>query len=292
LGLESEVIAITKFCTHPNEWFNTKWRIGGTKTVNIQKIKALQPQLIIANKEENTREQVEELAEYFPVWVSDVNTLEDALHMIDAVGNVTGKEAAAEELSFQIQNRFSTIGLQINVTALQDNPNSPATNYKPAVAYFIWKDPYMTVGGDTFISNMLEHAGFKNVFKDQKRYPVVTINDLETANCPLLFLSSEPYPFRQKHIDELQAKLPGTKIMIVDGEAFSWYGSRLLYAPAYFKELHGQVNAMTKFVSTWNNKRRSNLLEKNLFPCQQRVTILLKNTRPRNCFTGFLQRPE
>src|SRR5439155_19776283 len=110
-------------------------------------------------------------------------------------------------------------------------------NKRLRVCYLIWKDPYLTVGGDTFIHDMLQQAGFENIFSTEKRYPEITIEQLQNLNCERLLLSSEPYPFAQKHINVLQPLLPGTKISLVDGEMFSWYGSRLLHAPAYFKTL-------------------------------------------------------
>jgi ABC-type Fe3+-hydroxamate transport system substrate-binding protein len=115
------------------------------------------------------------------------------------------------------------------------------TNYQLQTCYLIWKDPFMTVGGDTFINDMMNHAGFKNVFEKQNRYPEITIEQLQTVNSQLLLLSSEPFPFKQKHIYELQPLLPNAKIILVDGEMFSWYGSRLVKAPAYFQQLQNQV---------------------------------------------------
>ncbi len=229
LGLQDEVVGLTKFCIHPNDWWQTKTRIGGTKNITIQKVKSLQPDLIIANKEENVKEQVEELAGHFPVWVSDVNTLEDAQAMIKGIGTITGKEERSIGLAEKIKSSFKE--LQV-------------ANYGPQTCcYLIWKDPYMTIGGDTFINEMLAQAGFDNLFKNSKRYPQITIEQLQTINCQLLLLSSEPYPFQQKHINELQKKLPATKIVLVDGEMFSWYGSRLLYAPDYFQTLQNQIAA-------------------------------------------------
>jgi ABC-type Fe3+-hydroxamate transport system substrate-binding protein len=99
----------------------------------------------------------------------------------------------------------------------------------------------MTVGGDTFIHAMLEAAGFSNVFKNTCRYPEITLQQIKDANCDLLFLSSEPFPYAQMHVDELQPQLPHTKIILTDGEIFSWYGSRLLKAPAYFQKLRQQL---------------------------------------------------
>lgn len=226
LGLQEEVIGITKFCIHPGEWFRSKKRIGGTKLLNMELIHQLQPDLILANKEENVKEHVEELAAHFPVWVSDLHTLEGAYDMIREIGSITWKTAAAAKIIARIKAGFAAL---------------PAPAYKPKAAYLIWKSPYMTVGGDTFIHSMLDMAGYENVFADSTRYPVITINDLQSSACEYLFLSSEPYPFSQKHIDELQPLLPDTKILLVDGEMFSWYGSRLMYAPEYFKLLASSI---------------------------------------------------
>lgn len=223
LGLETEVVGITKFCVHPAEWLATKARVGGTKQINIQTIKQLQPDLIIANKEENVKEQIEALASDYPVWISYVNNLNDAFQMIAAIGAVCGKSIEAKTLIATIENQFG-------------NLNIP--DIKQKVCYLIWQNPYMTVGGDTFISHMLQQAGFENIFAHQSRYPIITLEELSTMNYDLLLLSSEPYPFSQKHIDELQPLLPGKKILLVDGELFSWYGSRLQYAPEYFRQLH------------------------------------------------------
>ena len=230
LGLRDEVVGITKFCVHPQEWFRSKTRIGGTKTLNIQKIKSLRPDLIIANKEENVREQIEELAREFPVWVSNVDTLPDACEMMESVGALTGKGSEAKELVANINRAFNQL----------QTPNP-----RPQTAYLIWKDPYMTVGGDTFINEMLRRAGFENVFAGCRRYPVITIDDLRLANCRLLLLSSEPYPFKQKHVEDLKTVLPTTKIFLVDGELFSWYGSRLLHTPGYLKDLQRQIATAT-----------------------------------------------
>lgn len=222
LGLEQTVVGITKFCVHPETWFRSKTRVGGTKQLSIDTIHRLQPDLIIANKEENVKEQVETLAKDYPVWVSDVNNLDDAYSMIASIGDMVQKTEAAQDLINQIRAEFATL-------------HPP----KVRAAYLIWRKPYMTIGHDTFIHDMMTRCGFENIFSQQTRYPTVTLQDLQ--HCEVLLLSSEPYPFKQQHADELQACLPGVKIVLVDGEMFSWYGSRLLQAPAYFKELQEKI---------------------------------------------------
>src|SRR5688572_1742511 len=227
LGLDNEVIGITKFCVHPASWFKTKTRVGGTKQLKMEIIHQLKPDLIFANKEENIKEQVEELEKHYPVWISDVKTIQDAGYMILEIGKITGKENKANDLVLEIDKAFS----------------KPETQYKkPKTAYLIWRNPYMTAGGDTFIHTMLEAAGFENIFANKLRYPEIILEELSIAHCQLLLLSSEPFPFKQKHIKEIQPKLPNTKIILVDGEMFSWYGSRLLKAPFYFQKLQQQVH--------------------------------------------------
>ncbi|MGC4103344.1 helical backbone metal receptor [Ferruginibacter sp.] len=221
-NLEEETIGITKFCVHPSQWFRSKPRVGGTKTVNIAAIQKLQPDLVIANKEENVKDQVEELAKEFTVLLTDVDTVEEALQMIQQVGDCCGKTSAAMQLVSDIQKAFA--GIPVSVKPVN-------------TAYLIWNKPYMAAGGGTFINDMLLKAGMQNVFSHKERYPEVTAAQIQEAGCELLLLSSEPYPFKQKHIDELQPLLPGTKILLADGEMFSWYGNRMLHFPEYLKAL-------------------------------------------------------
>lgn len=233
LGLDEEVIGITKFCVHPQSWFRQKTRVGGTKTLSIDLIKELQPDLVIANKEENVKEQIDAIAAFTDVLVTDVNHLQEAITMIKEVGRLTGKDNAADRMLQVIESGFASLASIVS------------ERKKIAVGYLIWKDPYMTVGGDTFIHDMLCRCGFKNRFALQKRYPVVDIASLH--ECELLLLSSEPYPFKQKHIKELQQLLPHTKIELVNGEMFSWYGSMLLQAPDYFKKLVNRLHEKNNF---------------------------------------------
>ena len=226
LGLDEEVIGITKFCVHPENWFRTKQRIGGTKTINIDAVKLLHPDLIIANKEENVKDQIEELQGIAPVWVSDIETLDDALQMIKSIGELVNKANEACMIAADIKAGFQQI---------------KRLNTKLRTAYLIWKDPFMTAGGDTFISDMMSYCGFYNIYKDYSRYPQITIEQLAEMECEVLLLSSEPYPFKEKHIQELQRQLPDTTIVLAHGEMFSWYGSRLLLASAYFTRLIRQI---------------------------------------------------
>ena len=223
MGLTDEVVGITKFCIHPAEWYRNKIRVGGTKEIDIEKIISLEADLVIANKEENVREQIGALQHKMAVWLTDVNNLDEALQMIKDLGKLVNRNKEASELVINITAAFS---------------KNQAYAFPPVLScYLIWKDPFMTVGHDTFIHDMMQHAGYANAFADATRYPIVTIDDILQSGCKVLLLSSEPYPFKEKHIAELAALLPGIKILLVDGEMFSWYGSRLLLAPVYFKAL-------------------------------------------------------
>ncbi len=230
LGLNAEIIGITKFCVHPKEKVALKEKIGGTKNLNIAKIKSLNPTLIIANKEENKKEQIEELAKLFPVWISDVTDFSSALEMILSVGKMTGREKEAETLSNKISQNFVRFApLPAGRQGLRD---------KKSAAYFIWKKPLMVAGNRTFINDMMMRCGFQNCFQNLNRhYPEITAEQLQQAMPQIILLSSEPYPFQEKHISAFQKICPEAKIILVDGELFSWYGSRLLQAPDYFRKL-------------------------------------------------------
>lgn len=222
LGLEEEVVGITKFCVHPDSWFRNKTRVGGTKQLHTDKIKELQPDLIIANKEENLEEQVRELAHDYPVWVSDIKSIEDGLEMIRAVGELVDKEEQANSLARDIATGFEML---------------QQAGEKKRVIYFIWREPWMSVGGDTFISNVIETIGWENALKELVRYPEITLEESAAHKPDIILLSSEPYPFKEKHIEEVKAAIPGAEVLLVDGEMFSWYGSRMLKAIPYLSEL-------------------------------------------------------
>ena len=229
LGLRDEVVGITKFCIHPEEWFGTKEKIGGTKNLNLKKIYSLKPDLIIANKEENEESQINTLMKDFPVWISDIHTLEDALFMIDEISCIVNKKKKGDDLINKIILKFETLKAKKKKLI--------------SCAYLIWKNPIMTVGFDTFISEMMHYAGFKNIFSGKVRYPQVTSKDLKSTNPDLVILSSEPYPFKEKDLSEFKKLMPMSEVILVDGEMFSWYGSRLLKAPSYFSKVRGKIKS-------------------------------------------------
>ncbi|WP_188815262.1 ABC transporter substrate-binding protein [Hymenobacter cavernae] len=223
LGLGTRVVGVTKFCIHPSQARQRATVIGGTKNFDFEKIAALKPDLILGNKEENYQEGIEQLADQYPVWLSDISTLEEALHMIRQVGMLTATQAKAEALATDIADSFANLG---------------STASPVSAAYFIWRKPYMVAASGTFINDLLTRAGFRNIFAGQSRYPEITREQLADAAPQVIFLSSEPYPFKEKHVSEFAEMCPKAAIRIVDGELFSWYGSRLRYSAAYFRELH------------------------------------------------------
>lgn len=228
LGLDEEIVGITRFCIHPEEKCRTKRKIGGTKKLDLLLIDQLKPDIIIANKEENARQEIKWLQARFPVYVSDINNLGSALDMISAVGGITNKVSEAEGIAKSVRSDFGSIPQGMN----------------SKVAYFIWRKPFMSVGQDTFIHDMLSRMGLRNVFESRDRYPIVTEKEISAAQPELIFLSSEPYPFSDKHREEFQSICPEAKVVLVDGEYFSWYGSRLLGAANYFKNLSARLNSL------------------------------------------------
>jgi ABC-type Fe3+-hydroxamate transport system substrate-binding protein len=219
LGLETEVVGITKFCIHPDRW-NEKPHIGGTKHFDFQAISHLSPDLIIGNKEENYQEGITTLMKDYPVWMSDIETLADATAMIKSVGKLTRREDRANEIASQIEDNFQT-----------------SRRFRPArTLYLIWKKPWMAAGKDTFINSMLAKLGLINCI-EISRYPEISEDQMKQIDPELIMLSSEPFPFAEVHRQELEKVCPNANVMLVDGEMFSWYGSRLLKAPAYFQTL-------------------------------------------------------
>ena len=228
LGLEENIVGITKFCVHPFHFKSTKTIIGGTKKVHWEKIRLLRPDIIIANKEENTLEIVEELSKICPVWVTDIITLVDNLKMIQDFGILFNKRTEAQKWVDKIN------------FAHQEFQNFIKNKAIRKVAYFIWANPYMVAGNNTFINEMLTLNHFQNIYqKMDKRYPEIILQEMSIQGDPdLVLLSSEPFPFADEHAFEIGRFTHHAKIVFVDGEMFSWYGSRLVKALSYFKKLH------------------------------------------------------
>jgi len=223
LNLSTEVIGITQYCVLPTHWSKSKTIIGGTKNFDIGKILDIQPDLVIGNKEENQKELIEELMLNAPVWLSDINSLAAAIDMIEMVGEITNRLREAKLISTAIQNSFNLF--------------QPIVHTNCTILYLIWRKPWIGVGSNTFIHCMLEKIGLKNCLLPIERYPELSSDDIANLNPDYVFLSSEPYPFKEKHIAEVRAMCPSSRIMMVDGQMFSWYGSRLTKAVDYFRSL-------------------------------------------------------
>lgn len=246
LGLGYRVVGITKFCVHPSAWQKPnpsprpadtplpgergrgegKTIIGGTKSFRFDLIKSLQPDLIIGNKEENYQEGIELLKTEYPVWMSDIVTIEDALAMIQHIGVLTETDKQANELVHQITDAFLGIEKLPSLRTL----------------YLIWRSPWMAAASGTFIHELLTLAGLQNCLEASSRYPELSEEEMKTFDPQLILLSSEPYPFQQKHVEEIQKIYPRTKILLVDGEMFSWYGSRLSKFPDYLKTIRPRLH--------------------------------------------------
>jgi len=224
LGLRDKLVGITKFCVHPVDLRMEVDVVGGTKNIHLDKIKALKPDVVICNKEENTEEIVQALSEFVPVWVSDIYGIEDVLDMINQLGVVLDVAERAKEI-----NATLVFERDAFLSVMKDQEVKK-------VAYLIWKKPYMAAGNQTFINTLLQINKFKNVFDSRSgRYPEVSLDDLNEAD--IVFLSSEPYPFKAADVLALKEALQ-KEVRLVDGEFFSWYGSRLVKAFAYFRTLH------------------------------------------------------
>ncbi len=229
LGLRNELVGITKFCIHPHKMFSSVERVGGTKQLNIDKIRALKPDLIIGNKEENEQSQILELQKEFKVWMSDIYNLENSLDMIGKLGEVVNRTDEANQMSERIKVSFIHL-----------------KQYSGTALYLIWNNPFMAAGKSTFIGDMIYKMGLHNCLDievnqeilnhiaNKHRYPELSVEIIKSLNPTFIFLSSEPYPFKDVHVKELHEYLPNSKVILVDGEMFSWYGSRLLESVNYF----------------------------------------------------------
>lgn len=228
LGLKDLLVGVTKFCVHPHQIKKEVTVVGGTKQIHINKIKQLQPDIILCNKEENTKDIVEACEGICPVHVSDIYTLDDSLQLIEQYGKLFNCEKRAQEL--------------VELIRLKKNDFEAYIKGKRCfkTAYFIWKSPWMVAANNTFINYLMALQGFENQFGHLKRYPDIELSEENLSGVELVLLSSEPYPFKEEHKDYLKTVIPNAKILLVDGEMFSWYGSRLIKAFDYFKNLHQQ----------------------------------------------------
>jgi ABC-type Fe3+-hydroxamate transport system substrate-binding protein len=222
LGVGDCVVGVTRFCVHPDE-ARTRPRVGGTKDAIPARIEALAPDLVVANCEENTREIFDALRGTAPVWAAFPRTLDQALADLRSLGTLVGSDPESVCRAIELERAH-----------LSPRPFS--------FTYLIWKDPWMAVGPDTFISALLGEGGGINESRGADRFPVVTLDELRSRE-GLLLLSSEPFPFGERHIGALvEAGVARERIHLVDGELLSWHGSRLRLGLPY---LRGLVEGLT-----------------------------------------------
>ena len=223
IGCHNRIVGCTKFCIHPKDLKEKTTIIGGTKNIRMKSIYQLNPDLIIANKEENNQKDIEQLMEHYPVWISQVASLEDSYDMINQLGHILGRVDSARSIIKLHQNLF----------------NKRIDEVK-SVAYLIWQDPMMTIGSDTFIHDVLRKSGYHNVFDGAVRYPEISIAMIKEKNPKVIFLSSEPFPFKEQHLNWWKEQMPNSQVILVDGEFFSWYGSRITHKQTYLSKLRSE----------------------------------------------------
>lgn len=210
LALGAPVVGVTRFCVHPSDVVKDLPKVGGTKDVDPDRVAALQPDLIIGNCEENTREIFEALDPIAPTFAAFPRTVDQAMADLLDLGTLIGRSAADHHAEIDAQRGRHHAPLR--------------------VAYLIWRDPWMAINDDTFIASMLREAGMHNVFAEHPdRFPMLSVDELREADPERILLSSEPFPFRARHAEELAEAtgLPRERFVAIDGEMVSWHGVRM-----------------------------------------------------------------
>lgn len=226
LNVESKLVGVTKFCVHPKYFQIEKTVVGGVQEFDIEKIKALKPDVVFASKDENFEEEILELQKYVPVYVTDVKSVDEAKQMIEDFG-----------VLLNCRNDASKILMKIEMQ-LQDLEKVTGDLLFRSAAYFVWNEPWVAAGKDTFVDSMLKLIKVNNVFSNLKeRYPMVTGANIHIANPDMIMLPSEPFYFQDQQAMEISAHTHDAATFFVDGQMFSWYGSRLVKSLDYLKLL-------------------------------------------------------
>ncbi|MDM1046415.1 ABC transporter substrate-binding protein [Myroides sp. 1354] len=231
LGLEDELVGITTACMHPYQLRVTKTSIGEPKKVDIEQIQLMQPDVVVASPTENTMEDIERLQAICPVWLVDVRTMDQNFQLIELLGQLFNKRTEARKWMDKI-----SFGQKDLMDFVSERPG-----FK--VAYFIGKDPFVVAGEGTFIQELLELNKFENVYADRvELYPEVEIKKIRIQGDPeLVFLPSMPYAFQEEDAFEIGRFTHHGKTIFVEGEMFSWYGTRVCKAFDYFKQIHNRL---------------------------------------------------
>lgn len=229
LGLTKQLVGRTGFCIHPRDVVKKIPKVGGTKTIDVAKIRKIAPTHLIVNIDENPRGVVEELAKFVPhIIVTHPNAPEDNLGLYRLIGGIFSKEEEAEGLC----ERFET--------ALGDLRAASAHWGRQQAIYLIWKSPWMTVARDTYISRTLAAAGWDTFqVRSDARYPTIELTPEQLRSVSFVLFSTEPYSFSERHLVDLLDTMPlgqRTRCALIDGSMTSWYGSRAVAGLAYLKE--------------------------------------------------------
>lgn len=232
LGLAGQLVGRTGFCIHPAQVVQAIPKVGGTKDVNIDKIRRLAPTHLVVNIDENEKPTVEELAKFVPnIVVTHPLAPRDNLALARLMGAIFGAAERAEAWCAAFEAEHA---------ALRAQPPGPART----VLYCIWQDPWMSVSGDTYIARMLGELGWNVPDLGEARYPRFAWSDQLVSTLDAVLLSTEPYRFTQAHADALEKQI-GIPVFLVDGEMMSWYGSRALAGLRYLREVRGMVEGAT-----------------------------------------------
>ena len=221
LGLDERIVGVTRFCTYPPEGVTKKIKVGGGKDPDLKRILDLQPDLVIANVEENRREDVEALrAASVPVFVTYPRTVREGIELIFTLGGLTETVPVAEAMAGPIEQVYRE-------TVEQTRGRRPVKVFCP-----IWRRPYMSINRDTYVHDVIRVSGGENIFADRlERYPEVALEDVERLQPEVVLLPDEPYPFKAKHIEELRTldvpAIRDGRIFLIDGKILSWYGPRI-----------------------------------------------------------------
>jgi ABC-type Fe3+-hydroxamate transport system substrate-binding protein len=238
LGLADALVGVTAYCVAPRDVVRSKTRIGGEKDPDLAAIRALQPDLVIANVEENVRAHVETLRGWgIPVWVTYPRTVAEGLAMIRELGQVTHTGDRAEAILTDLEPLYAHV-------------RTASARRRPVpVFYAIWRQPWMTIGADTYIHDLLSVCGARNVFDDAPtRYPTVTLDEVAARRPEVIVLPDEPFRFRRIHLEDFApyVDVPAVRarrIHLVDGKPFSWHGPRVGEALCTLPALFGASDA-------------------------------------------------
>jgi ABC-type Fe3+-hydroxamate transport system substrate-binding protein len=234
LGLAAQLVGRTGFCVHPREVVRRISKVGGTKDVDLGKVRELRPTHVILNIDENRKEDADALAEFVPeLIVTHPLAPLDNLALYRLIGGIFGRDAEAENLCRKFEEAHA---------ALQ----SAARAFPPdRVLYLIWKNPWMTVSRDTYVSRMLALVKWETVpANSADRYPEIDLDGDVLEGAGVVLLSSEPYVFREGHLAELRAEpaLRKRKIALIDGEMTAWYGSRAIDGLGYLRRFREELD--------------------------------------------------